>query len=275
MNKETKKYDFFDSTQVYVINLKKDIIKKQKIANILESFKLNHLFIDAIDANKKNHLNLDGYNVTKRKLFLGRELIDKEIAITNSHIKALNTFLKSKLKYGLILEDDIEIPLIFVSVLRKITSINYEWDVIRFINKPKFLKLKGRKVFILDSQHSLIRLPKLPGGGYAYIVSRRGAKKIIKMTWNYYHPIDILLGQTWKTNLNSLFCTPGIINHPPVPDHIENNDPRYIKEKKVLLSKYFFSRFFYKIYESFMKWGFYYYKFPNDWVTLKKIKKFF
>lgn len=275
MNKNRENISEDLRIKAYLINLKRDCSKRQKMISILNNLKINFSIIDAVDATEKNHLNFDGYNIIKRKLFLGRELIDKEIAIMNSHVKAINTFLNSREKFGLFLEDDIEIPFIFVDILKKISLIQYKWDVIRFINKPKFLKLSGRKVIRIDSCHFLTRLPKLPGGGYAYLITKSGAEKLIKMTRNYYHPIDILMGQTWKTNLNSLFCSPGIINHPPVPDEIEINDPRYIKEKKDLLSIYFFSRFFYKLYEALMKWSFYYLKLPSDWIALNKTKKNF
>jgi len=86
MNKNRENISEDARIKAYLINLKRDSRKRQKMISILNNLKINFSILDAVDATEKNHLNFDGYNIIKRKLFLGRELIDKEIAIMNSHV---------------------------------------------------------------------------------------------------------------------------------------------------------------------------------------------
>jgi len=251
--------------RAYVLNLKKDIEKKRKIKKNLSKFSFNNCFVNSIDGSE--NINSKNYNDSLRRLFLGRSLLNKEIAIMETHKKALNKIIHSKVPYNLILEDDVEIPLHFEKILKKILSVEYKWDLIRFIDKPKFKQQKGRIVLKIDKNYSLVRFPKLPGGAYGYLVSQSGAKKILDISSSYYHPIDILFGQTWKKNLNSIFCVPGIIIHPPVPDEIEKNDPRYKKVLKTPFKLFFYFRFIFKLYETIMKWGHFLFKLFPDYLT--------
>lgn len=252
--------------KVFVINLKKDIDRKSQMKKKLSKFNFKVIFFNAITGDyRKNE-----YSELKRKLFLGRSLLKSEIGCTESHRAILKEIVKTKLAYAVIFEDDILIKDNFEKVVENLLAIDYKWDLIRFNHKNKYKDLKGRVVLKLNDDYFLKRFPKLPGGAYGYLVSLDGAQKILKMSNSYYHPFDILIGQTWKQNLNSLFCTPSPVDHPPVPMHIEENDPRYFKVEKSLLSLYPYTRFFFKLYEAFMKWGHFLYKSVPDYFTRKK-----
>lgn len=252
--------------KIFVINLESDLVRKNKMKEILKKNKLRAIFFKAIEG-----LPIDShYNDFARSIFLGRRLLDSEIGCTESHLKLLNQIVDKNIKRALILEDDIEIKGDLNKLLKKILKLDYKWDLIRFNYKNKYKKFIGREVIKIDNQFSLVRLPKLPGGAYAYFISLEGAKKLINMAKSYYHPIDILMGQTWKHNLNSLFCTPEIVIHPPIPYHLEMSDPRYIKTHKTLFSIYPYSRFFFKFYEAFMKRMHFLYKLFPDYLNRKK-----
>jgi len=120
-----------NKVEVFIINLKRDQQKKNKMIKMLKNFSFNFFFVEAIDGLKKKEISEEGYCDLKRRLFLGRSLLDKELAIMESHVKAIKLFSMSKSDYGLILEDDILIPEIFEQILNKIIALDYDFDLIR------------------------------------------------------------------------------------------------------------------------------------------------
>jgi GR25 family glycosyltransferase involved in LPS biosynthesis len=119
----------------------------------------------------------------------------------------------------------------------------------------------------LGENFYLKRYPNLFGGAHAYLISLSGAKKILEMSKNYYYPIDLVMGQTWKNNLNSLICNPGLVWQEPSLNIDPPRSQRFIKKRKNKLSIYPYTRFIFKIYESTAKWAFYLFKFFPDFFS--------
>lgn len=258
--------------EIFVINLRRDKEKRKRVEELLNSFSFKYKFFNAIDSKRINVKRFAGYNDFKRRIFFGRSLLPKELAIFSSHKKILEWIIINKKENVLIFEDDISFDKNFQKYLIKILKIDYKWDVIRFISNKKIDNEYGRKVIDLGNNHFLKRFPKLHGGAHAYLVSYGGAKKIIAQTKDFYYPIDMILGETWKNNLNSLICNPGLVWQ----EKNLNIDPpgsiRFIKKAKKLFSFYPWTRLLFKIYESIAKWIFYLYKLIPDYYSLIKYK---
>ena len=257
----------------YIINLQSDISKKEKITKLLQKTNFDYQFFNAVEANKLNENHYKGYKNFFRMLCDGKSLNNKEIAIFNSHIDIIKTIVGQSIPHALILEDDCFFPKDFEPVLNKIIKINYEWDVIRFIGSKKFSKYTGRKVLKISNNYYLERLPKLPGGAHAYLVSLRGAKKILSQSKTFYAPYDIFLGYTWLKNMNVLYLKPGLAKQLVESQESNYQDPRFIKPKKSIFSIIFYSRILYKLYESIFKWGHYLFFMPSDYLRFLKEKK--
>jgi len=261
----------FKDLKVFVINLVEDTNKKERIKKIFSKFSFDYKFFKACDGRKKKQSFFKGYDDRKRNLFFGRSLLPKELGIFESHKNILQKIIKNNYRYTLIFEDDISIDHNFEKYLIKILNINYDWDLIRFIDSKK-LENKGRKILHLGENIYIKRYPNLYGGAHAYLISLNGAKKILELTKNYYYPIDLLMGQTWKNNLNSLICNPGLVWQEPSFNIDPPGSQRFIKKRKNQLGLYPLTRFIFKIYESFSKWVFYIFKFIPD-LFFKKIIK--
>lgn len=255
------KNNFFPT---YIINLRDDKEKKLRLKNLISKFSLNYFFIDAFDGRNKNINEFNSYHDRKRKLFFGRSLLPKELGILESHKLIMNTILKKNIDFALILEDDISFDKNFELYLNKIANLSYPWEIVRFIDSPKLIRAKGRKVVCLGNNHFLKRFPKLFGGAHAYLVSKSGAKKILRQIHNYYYPIDMIMGETWKNNLNSLICSPGLVRQERKFNIEPPNSIRFIKKEKNLLNIYPYSRMIFKIYETIAKWLHYLLKFIPD-----------
>lgn len=257
----------------YIINLQSDISKKEKITKLLQKTNFDYQFFNAVEANKLNENHYKGYKNFFRMLCDGKSLNNKEIAIFNSHIQIIKTIVDQSIPHALILEDDCFFPKDFEPVLNKIIKINYEWDVIRFIGSKKFSKYTGRKVLKISNNYFLERLPKLPGGAHAYLVSLRGAKKILSQSKTFYAPYDIFLGYTWLKNMNVLYLKPGLAYQNIESQIMDNIDPRFIKIKKNIFSFYTYSRLLYKIYECILKWLHYLLYLPSDHIRFREENK--
>lgn len=258
---------------VYVINLKDQKFKREKIKDVLNNFSFNYEFFDAYDGRNSSINDYDGYNDFKRKLFLGRSLLPQELGTFESHRLLLKKIIKEQIQLALIFEDDVEINTEFEKYVSKIIQIKYKWELIRFISREKINKIKGRKVYQIDNKVSLYRFPKLLGEAHAYLITYDGAKKILKLTKDFYHHIDIIMGETWKNNLNSLFCLPGFVCQDPKLNIVAKNHPRFVKKSKSLFEIYTWSRFFFKLYETIGKWIHYSYFFIPDIISCYKSKK--
>lgn len=259
--------------RVFIINLSDHKEKKIRMKKILKKFDFKYEFFNAFDGRNSSINDYDGYNDLSRKLFLGRSLFPGELGAFESNRLLMKKIINEDIKMALILEDDIKFEADFDEYLSKIIRIDYKWDVVRFIARKKILNLKGRKVIELDKKTFLMRFPKLLGETHAYLISKDGAKKILASTRNFYHQFDILMGQTWKTNLNCLYCVPGLVGQVPELNIIAKNHPRFQKKKKSIFSIYFFTRFFFKIYEAVAKWFHYLYFLLPDLFHFNKSKK--
>lgn len=258
--------------RVFVINLNDHKDKRLRMKKILSNFSFKYEFFNAFDGRELDIDYFKNYNDCKRKLFLGRSLFPSELGALESNRLILKKITNEKIEKALVLEDDISFNENFEIYLKKIIKLQYNWELIRFNENKKINTAFSRKVIDLDKNVSLRRFPKLYGGSHAYLITLDGAKKILQLTENYYHHIDLIMGQTWKNNLNSLFCIPGLVWQLPELNVVPENHPRFIKKTKKLTNFYPYSRFLYKIYEAIAKWYFFAITFFSDQRNYKKTK---
>jgi len=240
--------------KVFVINLRADKEKKNRMIKILSKFSFKYNFIEAFDGKKISIKKFYGYNDFKRKLFFGRSLLPKELGILESHKKILQIIVKKNIRQALIFEDDISFNDKFEKYLNLIIKNDYPWELVRFLESEKLNMAFGKKVVKLDDNVSLKRFPKLYGGAHAYLINNSGARKILEQIKNFYYPIDLIMAETWKKNLNSLVCNPGLVWQEKMYNIDPPDSTRFIKIKKNILNIYPYSRLIFKIYETLLKW---------------------
>ena len=117
-----------------------------------------------------------------------------------------------------------------------------------------------KSVANLNEKFNLIRLSTAPGGAYAYLVSLKGAKKLLSAMNEIWCPVDLVMGQPWRTDIEILTILPAVATW---DQSFESaiGDKRFKKRQlkgwqKLILP---FSRFYFKIFEgSYRKY--YYFK---------------
>ena len=259
----------------YVINLKKDIEKKKKMQVKLADFSFKYTFFDAVYGNDFDYHFFKDYNDYLRKLFLGRSLFKSELGSYESHKKIWQMMIDKKIKIALILEDDIIFEKKFEAIVLKILDLNFDWELIRFLNTNKLKNFSTRPLVNIIDNVYVSRTPKMIAGGHAYLLTINGAKKLIDLSKNHYHHFDLVMCESWKNNLDSLVCYPGKVYQDPILGVDQTNHPRFIKPKKNFFTIYTFSRLIFKFYESFFKWSHFLSKFFLDYKLKKSLKNKF
>lgn len=141
------------------------------------------------------------------------------------HIKILKTFLKSDKEYALIFEDDIEINNNFKDVKSKINTIinniPSDTDIIYLSYCFEYCdKIKKINNIFSHSYRPLCR--------HFYLVSKKGAEKIINLTVPMFSSGDRMIG--------SLIKNKSLISYNVNPDYL------YLKQKRNINDKIFDSK---------------------------------
>lgn len=134
-NNMTKTNTSWDNIYTVVINLAKEKERKSFMENQLNSYGITHVFLDAINGYSYDFSYICDDSISKIKNNTILTAPEKGCAL--SHRLALEMFLKSEKKYGLILEDDIDIsPLFKQAVIREISSNKNKWSYLQFNYSP-------------------------------------------------------------------------------------------------------------------------------------------
>tara|TARA_B110001450_G_scaffold253342_1_gene276619 strand:- start:3592 stop:4332 length:741 start_codon:yes stop_codon:yes gene_type:complete len=171
-----------------------------------------------------------------------------EFACLSSHIKAMNECLKYEDEYFVIMEDDIYIPF-EIDYDELLKNINKEIDIVQM------MVLYDTTVKNLDIHYNITSTNfikwqyLLPSTGM-YIVSKKGAKKLVNMFINknnkydfssseYQIVADVLLYSSANTICSTLpYCYPYIEMGSEIhPDHLKAHLKAINEIKKVITNK--------------------------------------
>ncbi len=195
---------------VFIISLVEAADRRAYIERTLKDAGLDFEFIDAVDGRQFDVFNHPIYDAPKRRRILGRDLTGGDLGIILTNVKIFNRMIKENIPRALILEDDVVLHDDFVPTLKKLETIPVPFDMIRFLGSPKLERLKLRNVYEIDETYKLVRHTGLPGGSHAILITQTGAKKLLKHMDKNAYPIDVLMGRSWKTNLNWFTVRPGL-----------------------------------------------------------------
>lgn len=161
----------------YIINLDRKIENFYKLQNIYRNIGIYPKRVSAVDASKNEHLE---HKEQINKLCL-KACPDVAMAISISHKKVAEEFLKTGKEYCLVLEDDAypreDIPNMIGEILKIEEKVPRDWD---------FILLYCQGVCKKGS----IQTNWLSGSAAAYIMSRRGAIKTINTKVKFQVDMD-------------------------------------------------------------------------------------
>lgn len=196
-----------DLPPIFIINLETSTDRRAVMEQAMNTLNLPHEFIAAVDGRDFDPDALPAYNGRRRRLCYGRDLTPGEIGCILSHRSIYEKMVAENIPCAVILEDDALFTPEFPAVLRRLKTLETDWDMIRFLGREK-CERKNRKIAPLIGQHMLARVTTPFGGAYAYMLTQHTAKKLLQFTQKNWMPIDILHSYVWYTGLTVFSVTP-------------------------------------------------------------------
>ncbi len=189
--------------QIFIINLEKDVEKKKYMESLLSKFDFNYQFVKGVNGKTDFiplNVNKKSYSKFARPLTLG------EVGTICSHRKALEFFLESRDDYSIILEDDVEIEKSLDSIFNKAIYLPKNLDVLLLGHHECWSREVpvGYNIWFKKEirKGCVVRKPcRLSMGAYGYLVSRKGAEKLLKLSIEPNRPFDWYTGDSRLQNL--------------------------------------------------------------------------
>lgn len=159
-----------------------------------------------LDATAQAQLYSDRLNA--RRYF--RPLLAGEKGCYASHIAAWQRLLASPAPALVVLEDDVRPEPAFAEVIDAIAGLPADWDMVKLIGRAHERPAAQRP---LTGQHMLVSYRRVPSLTAGYVISRRGAEKLLASRLPFGRPIDEDLRHWWENGLVVRGVVPAAIAH--------------------------------------------------------------
>lgn len=199
---------------IFLINLDRSRHRLEDVDKSMKQLGLDYERVSAIDgrvistsdinAAYSHKLNAERYNY---------DLTQGEIACYMSHRKAWQKLLDSDHQAAIILEDDIVLSPAFAHLHHATAEIENsaysDWDIIKLAQpfKPK----ESRQLDTIGD-FQLVDYIKPPMGACGYLISRKGAKKMLART-PFFRPVDVDMQWQWETGAHVLGLLPYTVDN--------------------------------------------------------------
>ena len=184
---------------IYVINLKSNILRRNYILRLMKKFKIN---FKLVIVNKLNDEDYDYLNINN-------ECTKEEIGCTLSHLWCLNNIVEGQCKNGIIFEDDIifhkNFNSLFVNIFKK------EYDFL-LLGACDFSFSNYHKDNVLNGLYTINPEAKCVYGAHANYYSLTGAKKMFDIktkNFSFFDKDYYLMFHYFKNS--SFICYPNLV----------------------------------------------------------------
>jgi len=134
--------------------------------------------------------------LNRRRYF--RPLVAGEMGCYASHIDAWRRLLASTAPALVVLEDDVQPAPGFTDVIDAIAALPADWDMVKLIGRERERPAARWPLCAGFEWVTFRRVPSLTAG---YVVSRRGAQKLLATRLPFGRPIDVDLRLWWENSL--------------------------------------------------------------------------
>ncbi len=229
--------------EIYVINMAKDVVKRQHMEAACAGLPRQAEFIEAVVGVDLTPEEVgEVYAESEAIAAIGRPLSRGEIGCYLSHKKVLTKFISGCADAALVLEDDVklspDVPLALPTLLAA-----KEWDIIFLGHHGRAARdsdtlssLWGRRC--IGNRRKLVRPCERVMGTYGYLVSRKGAEKLLAQMSRVVRPVDHLTGELRQLRLLCVEKPLISIDDVMSADHHAMHDRALLKaqKKKILLA---------------------------------------
>lgn len=193
----------------FVISLPEATERQAYIRDHLGPLGLPFEFFEAVDGRAFNVLEQPVYDAPRRRRYFGRDLKPGEIGCFLSHKGIYEKMVRENIPIAFIVEDDVILQPDTPAILRDLLGCQTDFDFVRFLGTPKHLKARQKVLEELPTQpYTLNRLYGMPGGAYAYVMTLKGARKLLTAMDRTAFPVDTLMGREWVHGARGLIVMP-------------------------------------------------------------------
>lgn len=199
-----------DSITVFVVNLEKDIEKKEHMLKLCKAFSLNCHFIDAVYGKSLSEEEIGKHYAKEMATkYLGRGLSRGEIGCLLSHKHIYQIMIDEEIEQALILEDDCEFSDDIEKVFDHMDLFPNNWELVLLGHKSHLGHDTEARASIWWKQHistkyKLIRPSDIGYGTHGYLINNKGARKLLSKLDQYYKPIDHYTGNDREINVYAI-----------------------------------------------------------------------
>ena len=198
----------------FVINLPRSTARRAHMQRQLDALHLPAIFVDAVDGRAFTPAEARDYDLRRALRVYGTELTPTELACCRSHLAVLTRIAALRLPAALVLEDDMFLQPQLPAVLRELAAMpDGSWQMVRLT------ALRGRVMTPLKPSHVGVEIARLghgtlhrlnvnPLGAGAYVVTWRGAERIIAHAGRIFAPWDHMLDRFWENGLPPYIIRP-------------------------------------------------------------------
>jgi glycosyl transferase family 25 len=184
---------------IYVINLDRDVERMASIRANLETLGLPFERLSAVMGKDVPEWE----KLVDMSAYAWRNRLDTpragEVGCYLSHLKAMETFLRTDAPWCVILEDDVEVLPACGEVLRALGEKD-DWDLVKLFNFHSGLPVKKRE---LAGGHRLVAHLTRTTSSAAYVVNRRAAETLLNSMRPITEQVDHALDRPWETGLRT------------------------------------------------------------------------
>ena len=184
---------------IYVINLDRDAERMSSIRANLEALGLPFERLPAVVGKDvpewEKLVDLPAY-AWRNRLDTPRA---GEVGCYLSHLKAMETFLRTDAPWCVILEDDVKVLPACAEVLRCLAEKD-DWDLVKLFNFHSGMPVTKRA---LAGGHRLVAHLTRTTSSAAYVVNRRAAETLVKSMRPISEQVDHALDRPWETGLRT------------------------------------------------------------------------
>lgn len=192
--------------KIFVINLARDIQRREYMENHLKELGLYAEFVQAVDGRDLCAADRKAYNRSKALRVYGGDMIDAEIGCYLSHYRLLQRIIAENIPYALILEDDVALFPALMPTVQAFLKKDMAFDIVRLetlrgkVKEPQSKKFLGQRLHDFD-QASLYRLDTHVLGFGVYLISQAGAQRLVSYGKEMFMPIDQTADRFWDNDI--------------------------------------------------------------------------
>jgi len=182
------------SVPVYVINLARSAQRWDDVTASADQFGIELRRVEAVEGKLLQPDELGNFDEAGFRRRHGKIALPAEIGCYFSHINALEAIIAAQEPYSVIVEDDVRFTPDFLPFISSVSKLE-GWDVIKLVNHRSSAYRRFDRV---EGGNSIGRCLHGPlGSSAAYLMTRKGAIKLLAAIKPMSLPYDVALERGW------------------------------------------------------------------------------